>query len=177
MGIQVTPIPRLTVLTVPAFTLGTANAAGSAATAIASNSTLLVYDATVPTTIPTAGVSAGVGTATTSARRDHIHGMYNQSDNLGIAKAWCVISSAGSLSAGSFNVASVTDTGTGIRDIIWDTDFANTEYSATGSMWSVQDGNMFLTYSSFATGSLRLKIYTSGSPADTATSSVAFGEQ
>mgnify|MGYP003154521737 FL=1 len=43
MAIHVTPIPRLVQLTTPAFTLGTANAAGAAITAVASNSTLAVF--------------------------------------------------------------------------------------------------------------------------------------
>tara|TARA_R110002110_G_scaffold408150_1_gene629550 strand:- start:536 stop:1255 length:720 start_codon:yes stop_codon:yes gene_type:complete len=72
MTIHVTPIPRLIDLAVPAFTLGTSNAAGSAATAVASDSTLLAFDATVPTTIATA--SAAAGSATVTARRDHVHG-------------------------------------------------------------------------------------------------------
>jgi len=70
MGIQVTPIPRLTVLTVPAFTLGTANAAGAAATSIASDATLLVFDTTDPAAV---GTSAVVGSASTATRRDHVH--------------------------------------------------------------------------------------------------------
>lgn len=74
MGIQVTPIPRLTVLTVPAFTLGTANAAGSATTAIASDSTLLAFDTTVPDAI-TFGQSGAAGSATVTSRRDHAHAM------------------------------------------------------------------------------------------------------
>jgi hypothetical protein len=74
MGIQVTPIPRLTVLTAPAFQLGTANTAGAAITAVASNSTLLVYDTTVPTTIAASGDTAATGSAVVSARRDHQHG-------------------------------------------------------------------------------------------------------
>jgi hypothetical protein len=72
MSIQVTPIPRLTVLTVPAFTLGTANAAGSADTGVASDSTLLVYDTTLPDAIAYSQ-SGATGSATTSARRDHSH--------------------------------------------------------------------------------------------------------
>jgi hypothetical protein len=70
MAIQVTPIPRLTVLTVPAFTLGTANAAGSAITAIASNSTLLAFDAVDPAAV---GAASSVGSATVAPRRDHVH--------------------------------------------------------------------------------------------------------
>jgi hypothetical protein len=74
MGINVTPIPRLIDLAVPAFTLGTANAAGSAETAIASDSTLLAFDATVPDAI-TFGQSGSAGSATVTSRRDHAHAM------------------------------------------------------------------------------------------------------
>ena len=74
MTIHVTPIPRLTNLVAPAFTLGTANAAGAAITAVASNSTLLVYDTAVPTTIAASGDTAATGSAVVSARRDHQHG-------------------------------------------------------------------------------------------------------
>jgi hypothetical protein len=74
MGIQVTPIPRLTVLTAPAFTLGTANTAGSAVTAVASDSTLAAFDATVPTTIAY-GASAAAGSVALASHRDHTHGM------------------------------------------------------------------------------------------------------
>jgi len=74
MAINVTPIPRLTVLAAPAFTLGTANAAGAALTAVASNSTILTYDTTLPEVIEF-GQSSQVGSATTAARRDHDHGI------------------------------------------------------------------------------------------------------
>jgi len=70
MTIHVTPIPKLLDLAAPAFTLGTANAAGSAATAVASDSTLLVFDTTDPAAV---AASAVVGTATTAPRRDHVH--------------------------------------------------------------------------------------------------------
>jgi hypothetical protein len=69
MSIVITPIPRLIDLAAPAFTLGTANAAGSAETAIASDSTLLVFD----TTLPAATGTAATGSATTAPRRDHVH--------------------------------------------------------------------------------------------------------
>jgi hypothetical protein len=81
MGIQITPIPRLTVLTVPAFTLGTTNAAGSAVTAVASNSTLLAFDATLPDAI-TYGQSGAVGSATVASRRDHAHAMAASENDL-----------------------------------------------------------------------------------------------
>lgn len=70
MPINVTPIPRLVELATPALTLGTANAAGSATTAIASDSTLLVFDTTDPAAV---AASASVGSATTAPRRDHVH--------------------------------------------------------------------------------------------------------
>jgi hypothetical protein len=70
MSITVTPIPRLIDLATPAFTLGTANAAGSAETAVASDSTLLVFDTTSPASV---AASAAVGSATTAPRRDHVH--------------------------------------------------------------------------------------------------------
>ena len=74
MTINVTPIPRLTTLTTPAFSLGTTNAAGDALTAVASNSTLLAFDALVPDAI-TFGQSGAVGSANVTARRDHAHAM------------------------------------------------------------------------------------------------------
>jgi len=69
MSIQVTPIPRLTVLAVPAFELGVANTAGTAISAVASDATLLAFDTTLPAAV---GVSA-VGSATVAPRRDHVH--------------------------------------------------------------------------------------------------------
>jgi hypothetical protein len=74
MSIIVTPIPRVIDLAVPAFTLGTANAAGTAETAVASDSTLLAFDATVPDAI-TFGQSGAAGSATVTSRRDHAHAM------------------------------------------------------------------------------------------------------
>jgi len=84
MSIVVTPIPQLIELAAPAFTLGTANAAGSAGTAVASDSTLLAFDTSTPTAVSAAGA---VGSATTAPRRDHAHaaeniscGAYNDAD-------------------------------------------------------------------------------------------------
>jgi len=71
MGIQVTPIPQLIELAVPAFTLGLANTAGSATTAVASDSALLAFDTTLPANI---GTSGATGSATVAVRRDHVHG-------------------------------------------------------------------------------------------------------
>jgi len=70
MTIYVTPIPRLIDLAAPSFTLGTANAAGSAVTAVASDATLLAFDTTDPEPVAAA---AAVGSSTTAARRSHVH--------------------------------------------------------------------------------------------------------
>jgi len=103
MSIQVTPIPRVTplaaptltlgannvagsahtaiasdstlgVLVAPGLTLGLANGAGSAATTFASDSTLLAFDTILPDAI-TFAQSGATGSATVASRRDHAHAM------------------------------------------------------------------------------------------------------
>lgn len=46
----------------------------------------------------------------------------------GVAKAACHITAAGLLSVPDYNVASITDTGTGDRIIVWDADFTSVIY-------------------------------------------------
>jgi hypothetical protein len=58
----------------PALTFGTANAAGSAASAVRTDATILAFDTTVPVT-QASGDAAAAGSATVAARRDHVHGM------------------------------------------------------------------------------------------------------
>ena len=72
MSIHVTPIPRLATFAAPALTLGTTNSAGNSGAVIASNSTVLAYDTTVPTNVTY--TAAATGSSGTSARRDHTHG-------------------------------------------------------------------------------------------------------
>ena len=72
MSIHVTPIPRLATFAAPDLTLGTSNSAGNSGAVIASNSTLLAYDTTVPTNVTY--TSAATGSSGTAARRDHTHG-------------------------------------------------------------------------------------------------------
>jgi hypothetical protein len=57
----------------PAVVLGTAAAAGSATTVIRSDSTIVAFDATAPTT-SAIGDSAATGSVAKAARRDHVHG-------------------------------------------------------------------------------------------------------
>ncbi len=58
----------------PAIVLGSSAAAGSAGTAIRSDSTIAAFDATAPST-QAFGDAAAVGTAAVAARRDHKHAM------------------------------------------------------------------------------------------------------
>lgn len=58
----------------PAIVLGTAAAAGSAGTVIRSDSTVVAFDTTAPTTQAFADAAA-VGTVALASRRDHKHGM------------------------------------------------------------------------------------------------------
>lgn len=60
----------VTGMAVPALTLGTANAAGSATTVVRTDATILAFDATIPAAIGSAGAT---GSATVAARRDHVH--------------------------------------------------------------------------------------------------------
>lgn len=53
----------------PALTLGTANSAGAASTAIRTDATILAFDATNPEALGT----AAPGNATVAARRNHVH--------------------------------------------------------------------------------------------------------
>jgi hypothetical protein len=56
----------------PAIVLGTAAAAGAASTAIRSDSTIVAFDATTPTT-QAVGDAGATGSAAVAARRDHKH--------------------------------------------------------------------------------------------------------
>ncbi len=64
----------------PALTLGTSNSAGSASTYIKTDATILAFDVTVPAALGT----AAVGTATTAARRDHVHPAVNLGTGVGL---------------------------------------------------------------------------------------------
>jgi len=68
MTIHVTPIPSTIALTTPAFVLGETNTAGSAVTAIASNSALALFNSDTGSAI----VSDATGTAGTVAFSSHV---------------------------------------------------------------------------------------------------------
>ncbi len=84
----------------PAIVLGSSAAAGSAGTAIRSDSTIAAFDATAPTT-QAFGDAAAVGTAAFAARRDHKHAM-PATPVTGLSKnGSTVLTSAVTLSAGA----------------------------------------------------------------------------
>ena len=96
----------------------------------------------------------------------------------GVAKAHCRITAAGALVAGSYNVASVTDTATGDRTIVFDDDFSADTFSVIGAE---QEGNttglpIYLTH---AVGSVRHVMVNVNDQVftDIASASVAFGDQ
>ncbi len=84
----------------PAIALGSSAAAGSAGTAIRSDSTIAAFDATSPST-QAFGDAAAVGTAAFAARRDHKHAM-PATPVTGISKnGSSVLTGAVTLSAGA----------------------------------------------------------------------------
>jgi len=157
MSLVVTPIPRLLDLVAPAFTLGTANAAGSAATAVASDSTLLAFDAVAVDAI-TFGQSGSVGTATVAPRRDHVHAMESETPSVAASQAEMEAASSttvfvtpgrttytpglpttygshdggGNLGTGSVNLASTAQTATGLFTWTIATDYEDANYTAIG---------------------------------------------
>lgn len=70
-GMPANPTPAFAA---PTIALGTAAAAGAAATVIRSDSTIVAFDATVPV-IQAFSDAAATGAAAVAARRDHKHGM------------------------------------------------------------------------------------------------------
>ena len=95
----------------------------------------------------------------------------------GVAKGWCTITAAGALSSPSYNISSVTDTGTGSRVIIFDTDFSSVIYSATAALMTDSNNDTQLAYSSAAAGQIVCQIYNSGSLDDRISGHAFFGDQ
>lgn len=97
-------------------------------------------------------------------------------------KAWCRITAAGVLESPDYNVASVTDTATGERIIVWDVDFSGPVYICAGTTAEIEDAGTgdVMEYGTFAVGSVVHFIGNSGNMAihiDKSTSTVAMGDQ
>lgn len=207
MSIIITPIPSTIELAAPAFTLGTTNTAGAAVTAVASNSTLLAYDTTVPTTIAYSATAA-VGAAVVSARRDHTHGMA-ASDSIaqadqneaeteadvdkyiapdfiryspGVAKGWCRIEQNGSILGSnvypnSFNVFATSTGGTGDYLVTWRDDFTQVNYTVSTSCADAGEYNS--AAGTFAVGSTQIynTLCNTGAAQNLRSSVISYGNQ
>jgi len=154
------------------------------------------FDTTVPTSIAM-GDSAATGSAVTAARRDHLHEVFSVATQAeveagtattvpvgpgvakysqGVAKVTCRIESDGTLTAGSYNIASITDTGTGDRLVNILVDFSDAEYEVSGMVSDIASGTQ--RASNFAAGSFRLRVEdTSGTLTDARSSIVCHGDQ
>jgi hypothetical protein len=95
----------------------------------------------------------------------------------GMAKVWCHITAAGALAAGSFNVASVTDSSTGRRVVVFDTDFSSANSSCHGTVRSVLDDNDATHCAVPVAGSVALNHWRSNTFTDAENQFVAFGDQ
>jgi len=96
-----------------------------------------------------------------------------------VAKAWVRITAAGLIVSGDYNVASITDHATGNRSIVWDVDFADTNYICVTGIYgaSEDDGKISENQGSIATGSIQVIIRKDTSTADIDTATAAFGDQ
>ena len=202
MGISVTPIPKLTAFATPDLTLTTANAAGTAGTktTIRSDASILVYDATVPTTIAY-GASAAAGSAAVSARRDHTHGMAasdavaqaseaeveGESDvdkyvapdfvkfSPGVAKQWCSLLTGG-ISSLTYNTTSVGQDSTGVYTVTIATDMSTSSYTVSVSMRDPVAHSS--TTSNWVEGAYKVRTYNNSGAAVGADTAVAvYGTQ
>lgn len=97
----------------------------------------------------------------------------------GVAKAWCRITDVGALVAGSYNIASITDTAVGDRTVVFDVDFSNTNYAGFATLMNETGGAFNTSHAlvGIAVGSIRHTIYNSTTLADQDTSVVFFGDQ
>tara|TARA_R110000751_G_scaffold94603_1_gene184645 strand:+ start:222 stop:830 length:609 start_codon:yes stop_codon:yes gene_type:complete len=185
MAINVTPIPKLAAMAAPAFVLGTSNAAGDANTVVASNSTLLAFDSTAPSTIAF-GASPGAGSGTTASYRNHTHGMaadpspteankaqmeaetagalYAPPDLIinspGVSVAWAKVAADGSDTYLQHNVSGLAEAATGVYVITFDVDMADNGYAVTLSCSNTPNAYFAMT-SIAGTGSVTARILNS----------------
>ena len=96
----------------------------------------------------------------------------------GVAKGWCRITAAGAIESPDYNVDSVTDTGTGNRTIVWDTDFSTNVYVVLTTSAAASNIGDVRT-SAHAVGSVVVEVLNSGFTGlqDTNHSNAAFGDQ
>jgi len=178
MAINVTPIPRLTVLAAPAFTLGTANAAGNAITAVASNSTLLAFNATLPDAI-TFGQSGAVGSAVLPPRLDHSHAMVADPTIAapGVSKAWAKVATAGTSFNAVYGFSGVSKPATGRRTLTLTTAMSTANWSAVTDV-NASGSGVYSQVDVTAATTVDIYIYnTSHAATDNSTMIACYGEQ
>ena len=164
MSITVTPIPRLISLVAPNFGVGESNVAGSATTAVSSNSTL----GFLPTQAEMEASTSNVKFVTPGTAKFHP----------GVAKAWVSFDYSGGTptNMGSYNVSSLGDDGTGHVQVNYDDDLS----SAHGATVALPQTNTLGTTTvgtSQAVGSVDLKTSNaSQSPTDNDGSCIVFGD-
>ena len=96
----------------------------------------------------------------------------------GVAKVWCRVEANGTLDQPDYNVASVTDTGTGDRIINYTIDFSEISYGAVSSCAIDVDNGSTPALLAYAVGSIRLLIKNSvGTDIDEIGSVVICGDQ
>ena len=95
----------------------------------------------------------------------------------GAVKAYARINGAGTLYPNGLNIASVTDTATGNLSVVFDTDFANTDYIAVAIGAEIQTETS-VEFGTFATGSVNQRRFNpnGGALVDYATGSAFFGD-
>ena len=98
----------------------------------------------------------------------------------GVAKVWCWINSTGGIGDAldqAYNVASITDSGTGQRVVVFDTDFSDTNSVAAASPRSTLNDNDATHSAEPATGSVAVNHWRSNTFTDAPNNFVAFGDQ
>ena len=102
--------------------------------------------------------------------------------NPGVAKVWCQIVQNGSLASPDYGVASVTDTATGNRTIVFTTDFSSIVYSPQGivcGMSTTSHGVEYPAAAGFAVGSIQFDVinHEGNALVDEVSSNAIFGDQ
>lgn len=191
-----------TTFSTPNLTLSTSNSSGTSG-ALRADDTIALYTTNVPESI-SYGQSASTGNSEDAARRNHNHGMaaLDQIDvatqaemeaassttkavspgrtiyHPGVAKAWCSISSTGSLESGDWQISTVTDTGTGDRTINYTTAFSGSTYAiASACIGEPSGGVATFQFRSRGTSSVQLVVKNpSNTGIDVASTQVFFGD-
>ena len=90
---------------------------------------------------------------------------------------WCHITAAGGEGAGAYNIDEITDSSTGRRVVVFDTDFSSVNSSCHGTVRSVLDDNDATHCGVPVAGSVVLNHWRSNTFTDAENQFVAFGDQ